>query len=161
MELARVAAVPLDLEAELLGIYPALARRLTLVLRDASEAEDVAQTAFVKALEHRQRFTGGDARAWFYTIGLRLAFDAMRRRSRGPSTTATAEPEWALRTEPDLWVALAELDARHRAALVLSALEGYTHREIGRILEVPEGTVSSWLSRTKERLREVLGGDER
>ena len=160
MDLARAAPVVFDLEAELLATYPALTRRLTLVLRDAAEAEDVAQAAFARALEQRHRFTGGDVRAWFYTIGLRLAFNELRRRRRLGPATNDAEPSWAMSTEPDLWVALAELPLEHRAALVLSTLEGYTHHEIGSILGVPEGTVSSWLSRTKDRLRDLLGDHE-
>lgn len=69
MDLARATPLEIDLETELLAAYPALTRRLTLVLRDASEAEDVAQTAFARAFEHRATFSGGDLRAWFYTIG--------------------------------------------------------------------------------------------
>ncbi len=64
-------------------------------------------------------------------------------------------------SEPDLWIALAQLEPRLRAALLLSTLDGYTHAEIGLILGVPAGTVSSWLSRSKERLRTVLGDHER
>lgn len=163
MEVARAGQVAIDIEAELLAMYPALHRRLTLVLRDESEAQDVAQAAFARALEGRLRFGGGDLRAWFYTIGLRLAFNEMRRRKR-VDTGARAddpadEPSWAMSTDPDLWIALAELGAHQRAALLLSAVEGYTHYEIGRMLGVPAGTVSSWLSRTKDRLRAVLGDD--
>ncbi|MBA3779002.1 MAG: sigma-70 family RNA polymerase sigma factor [Chloroflexi bacterium] len=62
-------------------------------------------------------------------------------------------------SDPDLWIALAQLEPQQRAALLLSTLEGYTHPEIGQILGVPAGTVSSWLSRTKERLRVLLGDD--
>jgi RNA polymerase sigma-70 factor (ECF subfamily) len=158
MDLAQTAPLVIDLEAELLATYPALIRRLALVLRDAAEAEDMAQTAFARALEQRDRFAGGDARAWFYTIGLRLAFNELRRRSRAP-TTPGLEPSWAMTSEPDLWVALGDLDPQHRAALLLSTLDGYTHEEIGRMLGVRAGTVSSWLSRTKERLRALLGDD--
>lgn len=150
----------IDLEAELLAAYPALTRRLTLVLRDASEAEDVAQAAFARALERRERFDGGDARAWFYTIALRLAFNELRRRrpTAAPAPNqAAGEPTWAMASEPDLWLALGQLEPPHRAALLLSTLDGYTHEEVGRMLGVPAGTVSSWLSRTKERLRALLG----
>ena len=148
-----------DVEAELVELYPALARRLALVLRDPDEAADVAQAAFGRALEQRQRFAGGDLRGWFYTIGLRLAFNELRRRKSADARTTSAEPTWALSTDPDLWAALGGLDPRHRAALLLSTLEGYTHAEIGRMLGVPAGTVSSWLSRTKEHLRAALGED--
>jgi RNA polymerase sigma-70 factor (ECF subfamily) len=161
MNLARAVPLVIDLEAELLAAYPALVRRLTLVLRDDAEAQDVAQAAFTRALEGQRGFNGGDARAWLYTIGLRLAFNELRRRRRAvPANPALTEPSWAMTSDPDLWIALGDLDPRHRAALLLSTLEGYTHDEIGRILGVPAGTVSSWLSRTKDRLR-VLLGDKR
>jgi RNA polymerase sigma-70 factor (ECF subfamily) len=158
MHLARAIPTAIDLEAELLAVYPALVRRLTLVLRDASEGEDVAQAAFTRALEHRRDFRGGDVRGWFYTIGLRLAFNELRRKRRIPPTDGMT-PTWAMECDPDLWVALGQLDPRQRAALLLSTLEGYTHDEVGRILSVPAGTVSSWLSRTKNHLRTVLGED--
>jgi RNA polymerase sigma-70 factor (ECF subfamily) len=159
MEVARAAAAVTDLEQELLAIYPALTRRLTLVLHDASEAEDVAQAAFTRALEHRHKFAGGSVRAWFYTIGLRLAFNELRRRRRMAVSDLGNEPTWATSSDPDLWLALKQLEPHHRAALLLSALDGYTHEEIGQMLGVRPGTVSSWLSRTKERLRAFLGGD--
>jgi len=161
MDLASATPLVIDLEAELLASYPALTRRLALVLRDANEAEDVAQTAFTRALEQRHRFTGGDARAWFYTIGLRLAFNELRRRRRIPARAPREDPSWAMSSEPDLWIALGRLEPEHRAALLLSTLDGYTHEEIGRMPGVRPGTVSSWLSRTKERLRSLLGDDER
>lgn len=65
-----------------------------------------------------------------------------------------------MRSEPDLWRALAQLEPRQRAALVLATLDGYTHAEIATMREVREGTVSSWVSRSKDRLRALLG-DER
>lgn len=177
MDLARAVpaaapnASPTALEADVLAVYPALVRRLTLVLRDAVEAEDVAQSTVARALDSRARFQGGDVRAWLYTIGLRLAFNELRRRHRSPAVPLTAsdgwdadraaglEPEWAIAADPDLWRALAEVGERQRAALLLNVLEGYTHDEIGRMLDVPAGTVSSWLSRTKAQLRARLGDD--
>jgi len=144
------------LESDLLAAYPGLIRRLALVLRDEVEAEDVAQSAFARALEGRERFHGGDARAWLFTIGLRLAFNELRRRRRAVLRTADVTPVWALKTDPDLWTALAAIGPQPRAALLLNVLDGYTHDEIAGMLQVPPGTVSSWVSRTKERLRQAL-----
>jgi RNA polymerase sigma-70 factor, ECF subfamily len=162
VDIAQAVPMELDLEAELVAAYPLLARRLTLVLRDAHEAEDVAQAAFARALEQRHRFRTGDVRAWLYTIALRLAFNELRRRRRVVALAAVEidEPEWAMQSEPDLWTALSELDEHQRGALVLNVLDGYTHAEIAQILGVRPGTVSSWISRGKDRLR-VLLGDER
>jgi RNA polymerase sigma-70 factor, ECF subfamily len=154
-------AVPADLEATLIELYPALVRRLTLVIGDEAEAQDVAQEAFIRASRGRHRFDGRDPRAWFWTIGLRLASNELRRRRRfglWPEHTAAATPgpTWAMSVDPDLWSALAGLDRRTRAALLLNVLDGYTHAEIAAMLGVRPGTVSSWLSRGKERLREAL-----
>jgi RNA polymerase sigma-70 factor (ECF subfamily) len=159
MELVQARPVVIDVEAELVALYPQLARRLTLILRNEHDAEDIAQTAFEKAFNSRQHFAGRDVRAWFYTIGLRLAFNELRRRSRAAIVMPDFEPSWAITSDPDLWTALGQLEPQHRAALLLSELDGYTDAEIGRLLKAPAGTVSSWISRTKDRLRVVLGGE--
>ncbi len=145
-----------DLEARLIALQPALIRRLALVIGDATEAEDLGQASVLRAWQNRHQFKGGDERAWLYTIGLRLAFNELRRRRWISRATQHPEQTWALRTDPDLWAALAALEPRARAALLLSSLDGYTHPEIAEMLGVRPGTVSSWLSRTKEHLREVL-----
>jgi RNA polymerase sigma-70 factor (ECF subfamily) len=161
MEIARpvAGAADLDLETGLIAAHPLLVRRLTIVLRDPDAAQDVSQAAVARALEQRQRFRGGDVRAWLYTIGLRLAFNELRRRRRLVPLVDDAVPGWVMTSQPDLWRALAELDPSHRAALLLSTLDGYTHAEIAAMLGVRAGTVSSWLSRSKERLRRLLGDE--
>lgn len=159
MDLAQTVPLEVDFEAELVAAYPFLARRLTIVLRDAAEAQDMAQAAFARGLERRHSFRGGDVRAWLYTIGIRLALNEARRRRRLVALSGDGEPAWAMRTEPDLWMALAQLDPRQRTALVLHVLDGYTHAEIAGMLHVRTGTVSSWISRGKERLRALLGDD--
>ena len=140
--------------------YPALVRRLSFILGDADEAQDIAQTAYLRAFEAWPHFDGPDARAWLYTIGIRLALNELRRRRRLWRHRGEAgEATWALRVDPDLWSALADLDPRHRVALVLTVLDGYTQAEVAGLLGVPAGTVASWLSRSKSRLRDLLGED--
>lgn len=60
--------------------------------------------------------------------------------------------------------ALSELAPDERAVVVLSAVQGYTTREIGEILDLPHGTVSSKLYRTLIKLRKNWssnkGGDQ-
>jgi len=137
--------------------YANLVRRLVVVLGDEDDARDVAQEAYLRAFRSWDRFGGGDVRAWLYTIALRLAFNQRRRRRRWLAAIQRLEPRgWNDTTDPDLWVALGRLDRRTRTALLLSAVDGYTQREIGLILGVPEGTIASWLSRGRATLRREL-----
>lgn len=141
--------------------YSGLVRRLTAVLRDPEAGQDLAQEAYLRAFRAWERFDGTDSRAWLHTIGLRLAFNERDRRRRWDRLTGDgsgADP-WAPAEDRRLHDALGALRREHRAALLLSAVDGYTQAEIAAMLEVPPGTVASWLSRAKAQLREALGDD--
>lgn len=128
--------------------YAGLVRRLTAVLRDPAEAEDIAQEAYLRAFRSWNRFDGSDARGWLYTIGLRLAFNERRRRRRWASLLGQRTEVDVLRPrDVDLHRALIALRPQHRAALLLNVVDGYTRPEIATMLDVPPGTVGSWLSR--------------
>ena len=146
------------IEEVMLPLWPALVRRLTLVLGDAAAAEDVAQDAYLRAFRAWEAFEGGDVRAWLYTIALRLAFNEQRRHRRWLAAVRRVEPRAQQEgPDPDLMAALGRLDVRVRTALLLNAVDGYTQREIGAILGAPEGTVASWISRGRAALRADLG----
>ena len=137
--------------------YPALVRRLVLVLGDHHDAEDVAQDAYLAAYRSWTRFDGTDVRAWLYTIALRRAFNHLRSRRRLLAAIRRIEPASVpAPADPDLWAALQELDIRPRAALLLNVVDGYTQAEIARILDAPVGTVASWLSRGRATVRAQL-----
>jgi RNA polymerase sigma factor (sigma-70 family) len=62
------------------------------------------------------------------------------------------------RQRPALAAALADLQATDRDVLLLIALAGFSYREVGETLGVPEGTVASRLNRARAKLRAALGG---
>jgi RNA polymerase sigma-70 factor (ECF subfamily) len=150
-----------EFEAATGPLYPDVVRRLVFVVRDLEDAKDIAQETYLRAFEAWDRFDGADARAWIYTIGLRLALNHVRGRRRwfavmgrhGDRSTASLDP-----IDLDLWLAMETLDRRTRAALLLSAVDGYTHGEIALMFGVAEGTVSSWLSRGRAAIRAALSG---
>ena len=147
-----------DLEAAWRAHYPALVRRLTIVVGDPHEGEDLAQTTFERALGALDRFQGDDVRGWLYTIGMRLAINERRRRLRLHEFLTRLQPDPAfIDVDPDLWKALHALDRRTRAAIVLSVLDGYRYQEIATMLDVPAGTIGSWITRGKASLRATLG----
>jgi RNA polymerase sigma-70 factor (ECF subfamily) len=135
-----------------------LVRRLALIVGDAVEAEDLAQQTFFRAAERWPLAPGSNIRGWLAVVGTRLAIDERRRRRRwGLLSLRETDQAWAMTTDPDLWRALTVLDRRTRAALVLTVLDGYSQDDVAAMLGAPRGTIASWLSRGKARLRGVLG----
>ena len=136
------------------------------MLGDREEARDVAQAAFLKALENLHRF---DSRykffSWLYRIAMNEALDAIGHRGRQTELTdvhaADDDPARDAHTA-DLGVrvrgALGALSPDHRAVLVLRHYEELSYEEIGRVLDLPDATVKSRLFEARERLRVRLVG---
>jgi RNA polymerase sigma-70 factor, ECF subfamily len=149
-----------DLESAFRAHRDWLVRRLALIVGDAEEARDLAQEAFVRAAETWPLPDMTEPARWLSMVGVRLAIDERRRRRRwGFLDLRETDSQWAIATDPDLWRALSRLDPRTRAAIVLTTLDGYSQDEVASMLEAPRGTVASWISRGRERLRSELGSD--
>ena len=137
-----------------------LVRRLALIVGDAEEARDLAQEAFVRLTENWPLPDTSEPARWLSTVGVRLAIDERRRRRRwGFLGLRETDATWAVAVDPDLWRALSRLDRRTRAAIVLTSVDGYSQDEVALILDAPRGTVASWISRGRARLRSELGRD--
>ena len=141
--------------------WPDAHRAAYLVVHDAAAAEDIAQDAFLAAVDALDRF---DRRRpfgpWLHRIVINRAIDWGRRealrRSAGepdelPETAAPAET-----TGGELIPALAKLPPEQRAVVVLRHLLEYTPGEIARMLELPRGTVNSRLRRGLDQLRGLI-----
>ncbi len=140
-------------------------RAAYLVVHDAAAAEDVAQDAFLAAVDALDRF---DRRRpfgpWLHRIVVNRALDWARRealrRRVDPAEGEYYEPGPA---EPEvgdeLMAALRELPADQRAVVVLRHLLEYTPGEIAEMLELPRGTVNSRLRRALDHLRAEIGAD--
>jgi RNA polymerase sigma-70 factor (ECF subfamily) len=146
-----------DLDAAVRRYQGWLVGRLALIVHDREEARDLAQQTFLRAAENWP--TGGyeSVVRWLSVVGVRLALNERQRRRRwGLLPVEASDATWALETDPDLWRALGKLEPRVRAALVLTVLDGYTQEEAADALGVPRGTLASWLSRARDRLRGEL-----
>jgi RNA polymerase sigma-70 factor (ECF subfamily) len=150
-----------------LGAAYNLARWLT---RDPARAEDVVQTACLRALRFFGGFRGVNARAWLLTIVRNVAFTSSRsfeaqetvsfdEETHGAESSPVTDPELLLLRGADaarLRTAIATLPAVLREALVLRELEGLTYREIADVAQIPIGTVMSRLARARQQLRGAL-----
>jgi RNA polymerase sigma-70 factor (ECF subfamily) len=153
---------------ELVTRYVAQARRVArAVLRDAADADDAVQDAFLSALKNLGRYDPARPFGpWLLRIVANAATDRLRRRrvrAGEPIGAHLATNEAGPDRQADraalseaLWAALATLPERQRLAVVLFDVEGYSHREIAETLGIPEGTVRSHVFHARRALREAL-----
>jgi len=154
-------AGPSDLEAAFSAHMPWLRRRIALIVGDPDVASDLAAEAFARAVQRWPLGSRDYVARWLATVGIRLAIDEVRRRRRwGFLRLHEKDASWALEADPGLWRAISSLEPAPRAALLLTVLDGYTQEEVAAALGVARGTVASWLSRARDRLRPLIGSSD-
>lgn len=138
------------------------------IVRNAADAEDLAQEAFVKAYESIGRFRSNEPFGpWIYRIVTNLSLDVVKHRTRfRHEELSTSEPA-ARRDSADLYATTHEIAQRIDAALEslpemqrvvarLSLVEHFDHAEIAKMMKLSEGTVRSHLSLARAKLRQQL-----
>lgn len=133
---------------------------------DSSRAEDLLQDAWVAVLR-----ADGPSTAAYLIKAIRTRWvDLHRRALIAPTESLDAKPRLAEAVEREFWTdpcdavamrtslerALGLLRTEERAVLLLSAVEGYTAAEIGKLLDAPRGTVLSLMHRTRAKMRRWL-----
>lgn len=148
---------------------PRLVGLLTAMCGSQGDAEEVAQDAFVRLLEHWGKVRDyGDPEAWLRTVAVRALVSRQRRRRvavRGLAVlgrrAVTALPATEPAHDVELAEALAGLPIDQRAVLVLHHLHDLSVAEVAELLHIPTGTVKSRLSRARAALAPLLTDEER
>jgi RNA polymerase sigma factor (sigma-70 family) len=146
-----------------------LARWLT---RNDQDAEDVVQTASLRALQFFDGFQGANARAWLLTIVRNSFYSWLQQRNRGHEIADPFDEEVHSSPESGIPAPEAEMlrqaDSRllrqgfeslplpYREVMVLRELEGLSYKEIAAIAGIPIGTVMSRLARARRHLQDFL-----
>ncbi len=137
-----------------------------------TEAEDIAQEAFVLAYTRLKSFRGDSAfYTWLYRIAVNSAISHRRKRRPTVSTdrhlpidvlTDTSDghlPEHNVQRQESVsqvHQAMQMLTDEHRRILVLREIEGYDYDAISEMCEIPIGTVRSRLHRARGQLKQEL-----
>jgi RNA polymerase sigma-70 factor (ECF subfamily) len=157
-------------ERELLSHMDAaynLARWLT---RDDHDAEDLVQSAYLRALKFFRAKGATNSRAWLLMIVRNTCYTWLgQKRAHGTavafdeeihsSVSDTDDPEKLLLSadqQQSVQRAVEELPLELREVIVLREMEGLSYKEIATIAEIPLGTVMSRLARARDRLRKSL-----
>jgi RNA polymerase sigma-70 factor (ECF subfamily) len=149
------------------------------ILRDAEEARDVSQEAFIRLYQTAGSFAGrARFSTWFYRIVVNLCLDHRRKRRWwrhvfAREERADAEDGGGLDEHPapavdpvdameheralaNVWAAVARLSPQQRAALVLQVQEDLSLKEIAAVLGCSEPTARVHLHRALSALRRTL-----
>ena len=153
------------------------------MVRDRETAEDLGQETFIKILNHIDRYRPEfKFSSWLFKIANNLTIDHLRKRQLktisidgSPHAATAAEVEASTfdveaRGESALEEmesnelggaiekAIAKLRPEYRACILLRHVEDRSYEEIAATLDLPLGTVKTYIHRARHELREALGG---
>jgi len=132
---------------------------------NAEEAQDILQDGFVKVFKKLSSFRGeGSFEGWIRRIFVNTAIEHFRRKRYLQPVTekeeATLEGNYLSvldnLAEKDILDLVRQLSPGYRTVFNMYVVEGYTHKEIGEIMGISEGTSKSQLSRAKVILQEMV-----
>ena len=140
---------------------------------DRYDAEDILQEVFLKCYVHLNDYdTSLKFSSWLYRIAHNETISLFRKKRVRPITVSTEEDLKIfdnIKEEKDfLDILIKESDAKnlhdalelvnekYRTAIVLRFFEEKSYTEISDILQIPEGTVATYINRGKKRLNEIL-----
>jgi RNA polymerase sigma-70 factor (ECF subfamily) len=151
------------------------------MVRDREQAEDIAQETFVKVFNHLEGFNPKyKFSSWIFKIASNLSIDHLRKKqpetisldgSRHATTAEETEssriqvesrdenPEEFLESRElgaEIEKAIGALRPEYRTAIVLRHVEGRPYEEIAEIMDIPLGTVKTYIHRARSELRGTL-----
>ena len=142
--------------------YSSMLLRLACTrLDDPADAEDVVQEVFLKLLTARPWFRDSEhEKAWLIRTTLHRASDLRRSAARRNVPLEEAAQAAASQAGSELLTAVRALPEPYSAVIHLYYYEGYSIKEIAKLLGVPAPTVGTRLARGRERLRRLLKEDD-
>ena len=136
-------------------------------LGDRQRAEDVCQDVFVRLLTRAPDIQPGHEKAWLLKVALNRCRDLWRAAwvkrvvLGSPFDSIPAPDDIDFRSEKaDLMEAVANLSPSFKEVILLHYYQGFGIAEIAAMLDLPEGTISSRLSRARKKLEATINGGE-
>ena len=151
------------------------------MVRDRGLAEDLSQEAFIRAFNAIASYNPGyKFSSWMFKIAHNLTIDHLRKKRidtislHGSPHALTEEAQARTRPivesadeRPDAYVenmelgsqieaAIGKLRPEYRTVTLLRHVEGYSYKEIAEIMELPLGTVKTYIHRARLELKEAL-----
>ena len=151
------------------------------ILQDREKALDAAQEVFIKVFRSIESFRSDSSLyTWLYRITINVCIDLQRKSKRTSFVLFSEAQNEDDKTGPERFEeknspnpqeellkkelkavtnkAILSLSPEHRAVIILREIEGFSYKEIARVLNCSEGTVMSRLHYARNRMMEMLKG---
>ena len=143
--------------------YSDTVRRLCAVhLKNDADTEDIFQTVFLKYVLSSVSFENDEhEKAWFIRVTINACKDLLKNFFRSHTVSLDDVIEQPTDLPPDyrdVWEAVFSLPQKYRDVVYLHYFEDYTAPQISRILGKNVNTIYTLLTRSKQMLKEKLGG---
>jgi RNA polymerase sigma-70 factor (ECF subfamily) len=151
------------------------ALRLT---QSQQDSEDLVQDTYLKAFQFFHRFEPGtNFKAWIFKILMNTFINKYHKKMRTPQSVQFEKVEYSIETDSkpeqiqsllenkdrfrnsfadEVIVAIEQMPENYRVAVLLCDIESFSYKEIGRMLDIPIGTVMSRISRGRKFLQKAL-----
>ncbi|MCC6143422.1 MAG: RNA polymerase sigma factor [Candidatus Hydrogenedentes bacterium] len=134
-------------------------------MRDATMAEDMAQEAFVKAFRLLKGFRGDCSfSTWMYRVTCSVCLTELgRRKKRGEvelephhMNEAAIDPPEDIDIPEKIRRCVNKLSDRYSTIITLYYLRGISYDEIAQSMDIPMGTLKTWMFRARKQLRKIV-----
>lgn len=134
-------------------------------MRDQALAEDMAQDAFLKAFRLLKGFRGDCSfSTWMYRVTCSVCLTELARRKRrgevellpGHAGEAPAMPMDSADLPEHMRRCVGLLPERYAQIITLYYLKGVNYEEIAQVMEIPMGTLKTWMFRARKQLRKIV-----
>lgn len=128
------------------------------ILKNTTDAEDAVSESILIAYKHLSSLKKPDSfKAWIMTILSNVSKTMLKNREK---IDLYKEPDLFEKTAKEdsneIWQLVLTLSEEYSQVVILYYYEGFTTKEISKILHIPEGTVKSRLSRARNKLQQLI-----
>lgn len=137
------------------------------ILKDAQEAEDATQEAFVKLWQNQDNIDPDKVKPWLMRVTRNGCLDRLRRRRDNVefdeshmAGEVSGPMQGAVTSETAVWLkrAISGLKEPYRSLVVLRDVNQHSYEEVAGMLELNLAQVKTYLHRARKQLREQLAG---
>jgi RNA polymerase sigma-70 factor (ECF subfamily) len=129
------------------------------MLGDSAQAEDASQETFVKIWKGLPKFRGESSiSTWIFSIARNTCLDLLKKRRNLVSLDEVIEKPRFGREPIDIESLLQGLPLQYREVMLLFYVQEKSYEEVARTLELPMGTVKTYLHRARKQLMLQMAG---